>query len=433
MGRSLAPNSVPYAKSRTALQQYRSLLSLLNSANEIANCASSLEDALQRVLDQIALHIGWPVCHVYLPAPSQLPELAPSSIWHLATPEQFARFRHVTEVTSFRPGLGLVGQVQATGQPLWAPDVTADQRFIRRHEGGDLGVRAGILFPILVDRNVVGVLECFSPHIIHPDPSLLEVLANVGVLLGRVFERTRPWADGSRPLDLAQVIQLQRVRSSAAGALAASIAHEVNNPLYAARSAFELLKSEVSPSEERLSLIVSGELARIADVMGRLGTFAPLPDLRCESADLRQLIDGALAESLVRMRRPAIQVQFTVTSLCSHTQIVCDQALIQQALCHVFTNAADAMPDGGVLSVHALVAHDRIEIAISDSGPGLPAAVAPHIFEPFFTTKPGRSGLGLAICAQIVAQHGGQIAVETVEGQGTTLRLTVPCITPTHA
>lgn len=427
MVQALAPMGVPYAEARTALQQYRSLLNLMTTANVIANDASSLDNALQQAVDAIAWHIGWPVCHVYLRSDRPADELAPSPIWHLATPERHERFRWTTEITRFRPGLGLVGYVQATGRPVWAADVTTDHRFIRRRDGDDLGVRAGILFPMLVGHDVVGVLECFSPRIIDPDPTLLEALANVGMTLGRVLERAhRP--GGLHAIDGAT--QLQRVRHEAASALVSSIAHEINNPLYAARSAVELLKSDLTAAPPGVLAIVSDELARIAHVMGGLETFAPMQRLRSEPTDLRALLDGAIAESLLRTHTPRINVRLTITSLRPRPQFIGDRALLQQALGQIFANAADAMPDGGTLRIHALAEHDAIEIAIADTGAGLPPAAASRMFEPFFTTKPGRSGLGLTICAQIVAQHGGHITAETIERHGTTIRMKLPRTAP---
>lgn len=422
-----------YASARTPLQQQRSLLNLLSATAATANQATSTDDALQQALDQIAQHTGWPVSHVYLPTDTMQDELASSRIWHLDSPQRFDHFRRTTDVTRFRPGLGLVGQVQATARPIWAPDVTTDHRFIRRRDDLDLGVRAGVLFPILVGAEVAGVLECYTSDVVAPDPSLLEVLANVGVVLGRVVERARMRNKVEQHLTLAAAAQLQTARRDAAGELATTIAHEINNPLYAARNALELIRQDLSQAESPFIEILHDELARIADVTQRMRSFAPPSRGRLAPVDLYALLDGALAESKVALRRPPIRVQIAINSAGSLPQLRCDHLQIQQALGQVMANGADAMPEGGALSIHADVDYDRVVITISDTGAGIPPDAAPYIFEPFFTTRPGRSGLGLATSAQIIAQHGGSISAHTGEHGGAVFRMTLPFAPPETA
>jgi PAS domain-containing protein len=109
----------------------------------------------------------------------------------LEEPQRFETFRSVTEAMPLGHGKGLPGRVLESGKPAWITDVTKDTNFPRNRVATDIGVKAGFGFPMLVGREVVAVLEFFSPEAMEPDESLLEVMAQIGTQLGRVVERHR--------------------------------------------------------------------------------------------------------------------------------------------------------------------------------------------------------------------------------------------------
>ncbi len=166
---------------------------LLEAIAVAANQAASLPDALQLAVDRVCQYTGWPVGHVYFCSgdPGQLEYLTPSTIWHLAHPQQFHPFRLMTEATRFPPGKGLPGRVAASGQPAWIREIGADSNFPRREAAMQVGLRAGFAFPVLAGSHVAAVLEFFSEAPSDPDEGLLRVMAHIGTQLGRVFERTR--------------------------------------------------------------------------------------------------------------------------------------------------------------------------------------------------------------------------------------------------
>src|SRR4030095_5239154 len=96
-----------------------------------ANEAISVEAAVQRVLEQVCTQLGWPLGHAYLLTGGVAGEHIPTALWHLEDPERFGPFRQATEITRFVPGVGLVGQVLASGKPAWMADVSTDARFLR--------------------------------------------------------------------------------------------------------------------------------------------------------------------------------------------------------------------------------------------------------------------------------------------------------------
>jgi PAS domain S-box-containing protein len=175
-------------RSEHVLQQRAALVKLLQLAAVAANEAESVEDALQTTLDEVCAYTGWPVGHAYLPAASG--ELVSSGIWHLDDPERFRAFREQSERIRFAPGTGLPGEVAAAGQPVWVEELEGDPHFIRGRTAATL-VRAAFAFPVLIGREVAGVLEFFRDEPAAPDPALLEAMTHIGVQLGRVVERSR--------------------------------------------------------------------------------------------------------------------------------------------------------------------------------------------------------------------------------------------------
>ena len=181
-----------------ALRRQTAFVRLLQQVAVTANQASSVEEAMQHVLDLICAHTGWPVGHVYLPADEAGAALAPTTIWHLDTPERFQPFRKATEAIHFIAGAGLVSRVLADGKPAWIENVGSDPTFVRARVASAIGMQSGFAFPVLVGTEVVAVLEFFSTAPVQPDEALLEVMAHVGTQLGRVVERARSAAELER-------------------------------------------------------------------------------------------------------------------------------------------------------------------------------------------------------------------------------------------
>jgi GAF domain-containing protein len=164
---------------------------LLQTIAVAANQTSIVQSAMQFAIDAVCAHTGWPVGHVYFLSEDGADELRSGKLWHLESPERFKRFRDMTETTRFKAGVGVPGQVLSSGKPLWVSDMTTDRNLPRSQEAEDVGLRAAFAFPVLIEREVVGVLEFFSADPSQPDEPLLEVMAHVGTQLGRVIERKR--------------------------------------------------------------------------------------------------------------------------------------------------------------------------------------------------------------------------------------------------
>src|SRR5437016_2292760 len=206
------------------------LLELLQGITAAANEATSPEAVLQLALDQICAYTGWPVGHVYLAAPDGSGQWMSSPIWHLDTSERFAPFQQATQALHM-PTVGhdIIGRVVTSGEPEWQSDVTTDPAFRRAASAKESGLQSIFACPILVSREVVGVMEFYAPKIQQPHTMLLDIGVQIGIQLGRVVERQRAAAQ----YQLQQEALYQSEKLAAMGSLLSSVAHELNNPLAA--------------------------------------------------------------------------------------------------------------------------------------------------------------------------------------------------------
>jgi signal transduction histidine kinase len=107
-------------------------------------------------------------------------------------------------------------------------------------------------------------------------------------------------------------------------------------------------------------------------------------------------------------------------------EVRCNSDQLRQVFLNLILNAIDAMPQGGTLTVRTIAGPSVAVVEVQDTGVGIAEDIRARLFEPFFTNKPTGTGLGLSISAHIVTQHGGQIVVESAEGQGSTFRVALP-------
>jgi two-component system, NtrC family, sensor kinase len=235
-------------------------------------------------------------------------------------------------------------------------------------------------------------------------------------------------AETQARLDTAQAQLLQSAKLAAVGELAASVAHEINNPLYAARNSLYLVDQDLpTDAPERSFLeIAQNELGRIARIITRMRDFYRPTRAELEPIHINETVHGTieLVQTYLRHGQVAIVADLAndLPALMAHA----DQ--MRQVILNLMLNACDAMPDGGTLRVTTKrpARGDAVEITISDTGVGIAPEHLPHLFEPFYTTKPHGTGLGLAISGHIVTQHGGHIEVASAVGIGTTFTIILP-------
>jgi len=223
-------------------------------------------------------------------------------------------------------------------------------------------------------------------------------------------------------------------RLAVAGQLAASLAHEIGTPLNSISGHVQLLgrrKTWDDVSQRRIE-IIERQVDSIVRTVKQLLTWTRKFDLRMEPVDLRRLLKESLLVASPALQHRKIEVRIDLPRDCP--SIDADAGYLQQVFLNFINNSMDAMPEGGELRVRlrypAVAQGDKDEVSVefSDTGHGINPETLPHIFEPMFTTKRmgTGAGLGLAICQQIVHQHGGSIQVESEVGRGTRFTIRLP-------
>lgn len=166
------------------------LVSLLQEATRIANEADHIADAGLPVIKAVCAATGWNAGHLCLPDERDHRVFVSTDIWYEEVPGSFAGLRAASKGFRFTYGGGIVGQAARSGKPVWSPDVAADANFIRSRLPGAIdGVGAAVAFPITARGVVAAVLEFFTHAPAEPDTRLLEIMADVGIQLGRVADR----------------------------------------------------------------------------------------------------------------------------------------------------------------------------------------------------------------------------------------------------
>jgi two-component system sensor histidine kinase HydH len=228
-------------------------------------------------------------------------------------------------------------------------------------------------------------------------------------------------------INTARARLLQSEKLAALGQLAAAIAHEVRNPLAVIRSAAQAVAEGLpdgNPDTRRACSFITAEIDRLTNVITALLAFARPPQVRPHAVTVRQLFDRA--QLLAGDELTAKQIRLRRADPVELPAVRADADLICQVLVGLVANAVEAVPPGAEVTLEARAANDTVEIAVADSGPGVPPELRARIFEPFFTTRPRGTGLGLAVARQIVEAHGGRIDVGECRGGGARFTLHLP-------
>ncbi|MBM4297361.1 MAG: HAMP domain-containing histidine kinase [Deltaproteobacteria bacterium] len=211
----------------------------------------------------------------------------------------------------------------------------------------------------------------------------------------------------------------------------AHFVHEITNPLHMIYSTVGLIERELPKANGAADPFMHRAIPRLkSEVETMISLVAALrSQLECiwtanaatDSVDLSLLIDDALKSEAARFQNGAVVVQKNVFEVPA---IKASEKLLKQAIVNLLRNAADAMPQGGLLRISAGRNKDLVHLEIADTGGGMPAHL--DVFQPFATTKERGIGLGLSITRHVIEENGGTINYRSEPGKGTTFRLTFP-------
>ena len=222
---------------------------------------------------------------------------------------------------------------------------------------------------------------------------------------------------------------LHRERLSALGNMAATVAHEIRNPLNSISMGLQRLKIEFQPVDDHedyshLTELMLGEVHRLNSIVEQFLSLARPVEIKAEALPLPEVLKELAALQEGQARDSNVQIQ--VITAPNMPPLMADPAHLTQVLLNLMLNGLQAMPDGGTLTLEAKTVNDNFLIAVTDTGSGIAPENQQRIFEPYFTTKVKGTGLGLAISRRIIEAHGGTLTVTSQLGQGSRFEISLP-------
>lgn len=452
-------------------QQLRRL-QLINKIAKAANDTSAPHEAVRQTLEQVCLSAGWPLAHAYFTRQNEERiELFSSCIWHIAETGNFDEFIRLSESLRFKPGQGLPGIVLRDREALWTNAIRSDAK--RFALGRKVGIQSAFDFPVMMGDKVVAVLEFFSGQNLAPDEILLDIVAQVGMLLGRVFERA--YAAEERALLNEQLIKASRRAGMAE--VAAGVLHDVGNVLNSITVSSGLLKEQLGKkninrvskiagllreNENNLAEFLSrkkhgnnvidyieqlaqqlideqnffsrelnallNNVDHVNDIIHRQQSHA-IPSSAKQNVNLNQVIDDVLKVNNLQDQVHGISVQ---TELADIPSLYIDKHNLIQILNNLVSNAKQAFEgktENPVIQIKTVAnpQNETATITITDNGCGITKDNQARIFQFGFTTKEGGHGFGLYTSASAAQSMGGRLSFSSKgHGHGTSFMLTLP-------
>ncbi len=370
-----------------------------------------------------------------------------------------------------RPDAGILALTALEARPFHITDARHDPR-VRPEYEGRLGVGEFATVPLVAKGKVVGVMavdNMFSGKAIAAqDLEFLSVFASqagLAVESAQVYTRLE---EASREIQRSHHQLLHQERLATLGEMAAHVVHEIRNPLvsiggFARRLAQRLAGRE---PEGQYAQIIAREVDRLERIVHDVQALSRDVRLSLAEVDLHELVQDCLVLFAERIATLGIRLRMDLTG--RPPILLLDMVRMKQAILNLLTNALEAMPNGGTLTVltrifrkeehgrlveastrpvgddegsaeadnstdrpldesaNALAQDEWVELSMGDTGGGIPQEILGEIFEPFFTTKSAGTGLGLTLVRRIVRAHGGRIEVDNSPGKAVTFRLFLP-------
>ncbi|HUG69552.1 MAG TPA: ATP-binding protein [Pirellulaceae bacterium] len=284
----------------------------------------------------------------------------------------------------------------------------------------------GVVFPL---RRIANAARLFTGNEQNSGDFRSDEMRELGhfvkLLITNVTE-TRSDLEKSR----SQLAQAEKL--AAVGKLAASVAHEIRNPLTSMKMWLYSLRRAVGQNpdlQEKIS-IVSDETVRLESIVRQFLEFSRPPQLNVSRHPISELLDKTL--ELLKYRLGEHNVHVVRKDEPALPEVLADAEQLKQVLMNLITNAIEAMEDGGELRIsveqETRNGHPILAVRIADSGPGMSTELQERAFEPFFTTKSEGTGLGLCIAASIMARHGGALTLESSNTGGAECIVWIPTI-----
>jgi len=293
----------------------------------------------------------------------------------------------------------------------------------KRVAGGDLAHR----IPVRTDDEMGHLAESFNGMTESLQKANDEIHGLIRNLEHKVEERTQELKD-------AQTQLFQSEKLAAVGKIAATVAHEINNPLSGVFTYIKLMERrlERNPSGDggvekfREYLSTMGrEVERTSAIVHNLLDLTRQQEPSKKPCDINRVIEESLVIVQNKLKLHNVEVEKRLGPL---QDLNADPSQMKQMVINVMINAAEAMPEGGALTIRTFLdpGGNHAVLEFRDTGIGIPQEIMGKIFDPFYTTKEKGTGLGLSVVSGIVKRHEGRVEVRSEEGKGTLIRITLP-------
>jgi len=423
-------------------------IELLGAIAVVANESTCVEDVLQFALARICQTTGWSLGHAYIVRPvAEGKRLFSTGTWYGPETERTRPFHIASEAAVFDPGIGLPGRVLLSGTPSLILDLSVDPNFPRAESARLGGLRAGFAFPVVAGSEVTAVLEFFADTSQSPDGFFLQLMAQIGTVLGRVVERSRlgkTVEDRTRSLQ-AEILQRQHAEEAAEAAnrakseFLANMSHEIRTPLNGVIGMTDSVLETNLTSDQRecldiIKLSADSLLTVVNDILDFSKIEAGKMDLEAIAFDLLDCVEDALKMSASRADEKALELLCDLPPTLPE-MVRGDSARLRQIILNLVSNAIKFTDNGEVVLKAELESREQDELTIrftvSDTGIGIPQEKQESIFSAFSqadsstTRKYGGTGLGLTISARLASMMGGRIWLESEIGRGSRFYFTV--------